>query len=35
MQSLETRIVLSDVGKADDLDPTLFNPASVTLQRQR
>jgi outer membrane lipoprotein-sorting protein len=35
MQGLETRIVLGDVVKAADLDPTLFNPASVTLQRQR
>jgi outer membrane lipoprotein-sorting protein len=35
VQGLDTRIVLGDVVKADDLDPALFNPASVTLQRQR
>ena len=35
VQGLDTRVVLGDVVKADDLDPALFNPASVTLQRQR
>ena len=35
VQGLDTRIVLGDVVKADDLDPALFSPASVTLQRQR
>ena len=35
VQGLDTRIVLGDVVKADDLDPALFNPASATLQRQR
>ena len=35
VQGLDTRIVLADVVKADNLDPALFNPASVTLQRQR
>jgi outer membrane lipoprotein-sorting protein len=35
VQGLDTRIVLGDVVKAHDLDPALFNPASVTLQRQR
>jgi outer membrane lipoprotein-sorting protein len=34
-QGLDTRIVLGDVVKADDLDPALFNPASMTPQRQR
>ena len=34
-QGLETRIVLGDAVKGDDLDPGFFNPASVTLQRQR
>jgi len=34
-QGLDTRIVLGDVVKADDLDPSLFNPAAATLQRQR
>ncbi len=32
-QGLDTRIVLDDIVKADDLDPTLFSPASVTRQR--
>ena len=35
VQGLDTRIVLGDVVKADDLDPALFNPASVPLQKQR
>jgi outer membrane lipoprotein-sorting protein len=35
VQGLDTRIVLGDVVKADDLDPALFNPASAALQRQR
>jgi hypothetical protein len=35
LQGLDTRIVLGDVVKADDLDPALFDPASVTIQRQR
>ena len=34
-QGLETRVELSDVVKSDDLDPSLFNPASVSLQKQR
>jgi outer membrane lipoprotein-sorting protein len=34
-QGLDTRVELSDVVKPDDLDPTLFNPASVSLQKQR
>jgi outer membrane lipoprotein-sorting protein len=35
VQGLDTRIVIGDVVKVDDLDPALFNPASATLQRQR
>jgi outer membrane lipoprotein-sorting protein len=35
VQGLDTRIVLGDVVKADDLDPALFDPASAALQRPR
>jgi outer membrane lipoprotein-sorting protein len=35
VQGLDTRIVLGDIAKADDLAPALFNPASAALQRQR
>lgn len=35
VQGLDTRIVLGDVAKADDLDPALFDPASAKSQRQR
>jgi outer membrane lipoprotein-sorting protein len=35
VQGLDTRIVLGDVVKADDLDPGFFDPASVKVQRQR
>jgi len=34
-QGLDTRVELSDVVKPNDLDPSLFNPASVSLQKQR
>ena len=29
LQGLDTRIVLGDIVKADDLDPSLFNPARL------
>ncbi|KAB2920199.1 MAG: cell envelope biogenesis protein LolA [Hyphomicrobiaceae bacterium] len=32
-QGLETRIELSDLTKADDLDPALFKPAPLALQK--
>jgi outer membrane lipoprotein-sorting protein len=34
-QGLDTRIVLTEVVKVEALDPGLFNPSSVTLQRPR
>jgi outer membrane lipoprotein-sorting protein len=33
-QGIDTRIVLSDVAKADDLDPELFNPSTVGLEKR-
>jgi len=34
VQGLDTRVVLGDLVKSEDLDPALFNPASPTLQRR-
>jgi outer membrane lipoprotein-sorting protein len=32
-QGLDTRVELTEVTKADDLDPNLFKPAPMTLDR--
>jgi hypothetical protein len=32
-QGLETRVELTEVNKAEDLDPGLFKPANLTFQK--